>query len=272
MSQPTRAFDSAWLKWAWAVVAGQALAADVKLFASDSERDRRFKVRNDYHPRRHCIAVTVEALPEIPVRWGLRLGDIAHNFRSCLDHLAWALVHRGSRAGRLTAPEMRRVYFPVSKDRLAFNNEIVTMLPGVRRSDITIVRKHQPHTTGSRSALHSFTLLVAMSNEDKHRAIKPIWVIPTGATVSINAERDCVVTRIGRPFSDPIQVGCELVNFYVRKTGPDPDIDVELDLMGQPSIDLRITVLEWLDKCTAATGRLLSEFAPPPAEIDKLGV
>lgn len=36
--------------------------------------------------------ITVHDLPDMPPDWSLRVGDVVHNLRSALDHLAWQLV------------------------------------------------------------------------------------------------------------------------------------------------------------------------------------
>ena len=94
---PDPLFLGAWLKWGQAVVHTQTLEIDVETFSVAAHDKPLLTLRTEYHPKRHGFAVIVDSVVvPIPVRWGLLLGDIANNYRSSLDHVAWALVVRGS--------------------------------------------------------------------------------------------------------------------------------------------------------------------------------
>lgn len=88
-------FDSAWLKWGRAIHHATTLQAE--LAEASASSGPLVSVRTEYQSRRHGFAVYATEIREAPAEWGLLVGDIAFNYRSALDHLAWALVTRGRR-------------------------------------------------------------------------------------------------------------------------------------------------------------------------------
>ncbi|HTZ62694.1 MAG TPA: hypothetical protein VMB51_01165 [Solirubrobacteraceae bacterium] len=50
----------------------------------------RFSLERDPQTDKHVL--TVHDLPEIDPQWSLQAGDVVHNLRAALDHLAWQLV------------------------------------------------------------------------------------------------------------------------------------------------------------------------------------
>jgi hypothetical protein len=267
-------FDSAWLKWAQAVVNAEVLEDNINELAGQGVLQMRFGMTKEYDAKRHWIIVT--AGPEgvstvFPITWGLLLGDIVHNYRSSLDHLAWALYKRGSTAN-LPKRKERLIYFPIADERIKFNDSLGSKLPGVRRTDKAIVRRYQPYKTAKRYRDgHLFGVLEKLSNADKHRVIQPIQAVPERAGFKIIEVTDCVITRLQpRTRRAALQPGTELVRFYVRKTGPEPDIDVEPHFALDPTINERFTFQEWGYGTMRYIARLLSEFAEPPQSVRTL--
>jgi hypothetical protein len=267
MAEASDLFTSAWLKWGWAVVEAEALKADLKAFALNTEREGLVTASHQYDAQHHCFRIRVATIREIPERVSLRLGNVVHNYRSCLDNVAWALVARGRRAGSLTESQESRVAFPLAKERKDFNSAINNRLPGARHADIALVRRYQPYRRGKTLYRHALAVLATLSNLDKHREIQPVWVIPTGGTYEVTDVTDCVVTRTPKlAQTRPLQVGTEITRIYVRKTGPDPDIQVYFELSGIPALNERLGLQEWLDQTRGYIVTLLQELGDPPLE------
>ena len=261
--------DSAWLKWAWAVVDAQALQEDVNAFALDTNAEATADVNQHYDAKRRAVVLSVaKLLHPFPDRWGLRFGDVVHNYRSCLDHLAWALVQRGL-TSVLTERQKRGVYFPIAMTRTQFNASIGRRLPGVLRADIAKVRRHQPYHQGQRNrARHVLTVLDELSRHDKHRTIQPVVGTPDTATYRLKAAHDCEVIRLRRKsMREPVQVGTEIGVFYVRRTGLHPKIDMEGDLPLYPAVNATLRLEKWMELTMKVTFRLLSDFAEPPPVV-----
>jgi hypothetical protein len=118
-------FESAWLKWAMAVTNARVLADNVETFASDFGSDLQLRMHSQlatyYNAKSHCVVLVVtEATDPFPVLWGVLLGETAHDYRCCLDHVAWALYKRG-RTPDLGPGKERYVSFPIYGKRIEFN-------------------------------------------------------------------------------------------------------------------------------------------------------
>lgn len=104
----------------------------------------------------------VDAAPPLE-EMALRLGDAVHNFRSALDSLVWSLCHLDGK----TPANPRSVQFPCAstdKQWRAAAGGLSSMPPDF----LERIRQVQPLVVGPESPL---SLLVAMSNQDKHRGM-----------------------------------------------------------------------------------------------------
>ena len=260
------------MKWGWAVVHAQALEKDIGISVRDFQARKPFVAKTKYEPKRHCMSLYLETVEQPPLRLGLRLGDVANNFRAALDQLAWALVTtRGKRP--MVDREPERIYFPMAATRDAFNAHFVVS-HFLRRTDAAIVRRYQPYVRGKRNVWrHCLTLLPALNREDKHRTINPIWIVPQGGKLEYGAPVDCTITRTPTTARGIVlQPGAEIQRIFVRKTGSNPELYMQATLSVNPTLDGRIPVGEWLAQTTFHVRDLLIEFAPPPQEITTLGI
>jgi hypothetical protein len=269
-------FDSAWLKWGHALGHSQALRhAITARSGKDANPVRAF--RTEYQPKRHGFAIVVEDVEPIPVRWRLLMGDIANNYRAALDHFAWALVTRGHtppETSKLTPSQERAIYFPVFDDRAKYNKALPRYLPGVRRADLTKVRWCQPYRRGPRSRPRDVLVLLAgINNDDKHRTIQPLWSFPSRVDIEVTDAQDCTLLRQEdwRRRANPLQAGTEVAFMRARKTGPDPRLDVQMQVASTPTIGNRISVEGWGDWTGVFIFSLLRQFSEQPASIHELG-
>jgi hypothetical protein len=259
-------FESAWLKWAIAVMNSRVLEDNVDSFAADRELRMHSRLATYYDAKRHCLVLVVTELTDpFPVLWGVLLGELAHGFRSCLDHVAWALYKRG-RTPNLGDRKERNVAFPIQAKREGFNDALDFRLPGVTRADRAIVRRYQPYRPGeSRAHRHVFTILQELSNEDKHRAVQRVIPIAEQIDITNLQAFDCIPRRM-RPggFGGSLEPGAELLRIYVTKTGPNPRIDGQPHFTLVPALHERLSLTEFLEKTANATSLLLREFAEMP--------
>jgi hypothetical protein len=265
MDEEPKPFRSAWLKWGWATAHAQVL----KSYASESVQQEKGKARVTaearYDPKRHCFVVIVVEIDELPERLGLMFGDVVQGYRNALDHLAWELVQHG-RKPNLTERQKRYVCFPLATKRQFFNDAIAGSLPGVSRADIAKIRAYQPYKVGKRALnRHPFTTLAKLSNDDKHRTIQPVLVLPLGVHYKVSNYWDCTITRIPvRGYLQRLEVGAEIARIYVRRTGPEPKIEMKGTLTVEPIIGGLVYLADWLDKVNGLTGQVLRRFAEPP--------
>lgn len=63
-------FESAWLKWAWAVVDADLLQREMVAFSKQPNLQVEAALEQRYYPRRHCIVMYCTAdINPFPVHW-----------------------------------------------------------------------------------------------------------------------------------------------------------------------------------------------------------
>jgi hypothetical protein len=268
-------FDSAWLKWAQAIVHSQTLQRDIDTRTRDGDTDPVGAFRAEYQAKRHGFAVVIEEVAPIPVRWRLLLGDIANNYRAALDHLAWALVTRGrTPPSKLTRREEKAVYFPIFENRREYNGQLPRYLPGVRRADGAKVRWCQPYRRGARNRPRDpLVLLASINSGDKHRTIQPLWAFPNRVDIEVTDLRDFALLRQDhwQRRADPLEVGTEVAFMRGWKMGSNPQLEVQLHIAATPTIDNRISLQVWSQMTGVLVFGLLRQFSDQPPSIHEIG-
>jgi hypothetical protein len=125
---------------------------------------------------------------ERPVHTGLIVGDLVHNLRSALDHVAYALAERGKGADRMTA-------WPLVSDEKDWASQEGLLLKGVFKGDRAAIKALQPYQARKailagelpraelerRYAPNLQTLVIGrLDNLDKHVGLLP--VVPVSKT------------------------------------------------------------------------------------------
>lgn len=134
------------------------------------------------------------------------------------------------------------------------------------------MRRYQPYMPGeSRAHRHVFTVLQDLSNYDKHRTLQPVVAVPERIEFTDVEPADCIVRRVStKGFQGTLEPGAELARIYVKKTGPNPRIDLQPHFSFVPAIHARLTLVDFLQRTTNATNLLLREFAEPPKSAEAL--
>lgn|GEM_PF-2018139 len=265
-------FRSAWLKCAWALAQSNEFEREVKAALVETQTDPPFTTRQEYHPEFHGFSVKIATIRPVPIRWGLMLGDMANNFHSALDHVAWALVCRGKTPPHTLKPGRRKgIYFPICSSRQVFNTSLARYLPGVHRRDVARVRKAQPYIHGKRAVTrHCLATLQELSNTDKHQTIQPVWLRPDYSGYQVTEARDCIIRRIRSMHPSELKVDTEIARVYAKKTGPDPDIA----LHGYVAASVALNNGCWIDNLLKTIRQflpqVLAQFSQPSVDIETL--
>jgi hypothetical protein len=146
---------------------------------------------SDSEPGALLVRVRIGAAPPSE-RWSVVLGDALHNYRSALDHAAWALTAPD------TGIDLKRIEFPIflreADFRASSNNGMplkrsgLYRISGMEPSVQTVIEGVQPYKSVGSPADHDpLWLLQELSNFDKHR------ILHLGITV---AHRSAVETNI----------------------------------------------------------------------------
>lgn len=188
----------------------------------------------------------VNSVPEVPREWGARVGDILHNVRSALDHLAWQLVLDDG------GSPSRHTYFPICTREFTEGGglSILTKVQ-LRRADLIEAVNHvQPYRWiggDARPEDHPLKVLDQLAQHDKHRLLLATagaldvgqmwWGLPPEVTTTP------YVTVM------PISDGSVIARFHFdADPGPhfDPNIRLTVRLHEETGWSIMMARLEWL--------------------------
>jgi hypothetical protein len=187
------------------------------------------------------VDLRLEGAPALPEDLPAIVGDVAHNLRSALDHLAWQLVllHGGT--------PTRRTRFPLMQRRHA-SGELPNIEGGVSDTTRKLLDEVQPYTWGDDGhdpAIAPLAVLNALSNVDKHRELVVGIAVVDSGSWSNDLDTTARFLRDHRSVADGDSLGYLLVD----GTGEIHDIeltfavrfleDTELDRYAQ------YDVVEW---------------------------
>jgi hypothetical protein len=163
-----------------------------------------------------------------PIKWSIIIGEIVHNLRSALDHLAWQLVKaNGNKPDRATG-------FPIFSDNPFADNASEKslerwekMTAGMHTDDIAILKELQPYNRGNRNS--SLFILNSLSNHDKHREIHFTQNVVTNMKVEFTNQRDCELEPLVDPYRGTFENGTVVLHYRVIPTGDNPHVHVEAE-------------------------------------------
>lgn len=224
----------------------------------------------------NCIPDLVPFLNNV----ALFVGDVVHNFRCALDHLAFQLA-RYHRGGSLTPRQERDVQFPIADSEEGFERQRDRYLRYIAPEHITIIEGLQLyHRTAGRPDgwsgpyIHQLALLRDLSNMDKHRMLTPILAVPWMSeffsppvnhiirTSIIQDVEAFIVGQALHPETGEHRLEVGIVVF--RATIPGRILEQEVDMAGYvtPMIHLADgrTLVPTLDRLAAFVVYVLSEF------------
>lgn len=260
-------FTSAWHKFLRGFQHAQHFQSYILAPGDEVDANSLFTYAYDFDPDRQAVIISVGSVKRLPPYWSTTLGDALFNYRCALDHVAWALVTRGSSPpSKLSDWQQRKINFPVVSDGTAFTAKAIEALPGITVSDLAIVRARQPYKKNRIIKGHWLLTLRALNDQDKHREVRALYLRPTGGTVEfLSPPRDCVVTG-DKWVTDPmlIQGGAKLGEIPLRITGPNPHVAVTTHLTGELAIDKDTAIARVLDITARQIKNLLEEFGPMP--------
>jgi len=168
--------------------------------------------------------------PPVPDHWSALVGDIAHNLRSALDHLAWQMVVASGGAPRRQRPATT---FPILTDEPPGG---VMVHGGLRPDLLDLVVQEQPFKRfPERPQVSPLALVQGINNLDKHVRVVPVvgvlrfaaWSAPDGVNVRLDlASRMPVEGReIGTLVTEPNYDG-DLGASFEFEVRAHPDTDV----------------------------------------------
>lgn len=122
------------------------------------------------------LLVVVRDMGDPPLNWSLQAAEIIYNVRSALDQVVYQLALREhERAGKGGTP--KGTAWPVAhskEDFEALRSARRGSLKGVPAEAVTLIEQFQPFPHERWAPRCMLPFITAMSNEDKHRVVRPV--------------------------------------------------------------------------------------------------
>jgi hypothetical protein len=123
-------------------------------------------VRLDEHSDNVRLIFGLDAPP--PARLSVLIGDVVHNARSALDHLANDLVRADGNTPH------SRCAFPVFDTKVGFEKHGLPLIAGMNPDALCAIRWLQPYHSGIEFRMHFLWILHYLWNTDKHRQLNAV--------------------------------------------------------------------------------------------------
>jgi len=226
------------------------------LYAESRAEERTIGVRTEFDPHDDMCSFVVETLPEAKLRWSVIVGDVVYNLRSALDQAVCAAVIVNG--GDCEAPPSQ---FPITTRRKLWRDprtrRMVSQLPRKQRA---IVRRSQPYKASGGPVGHPLAILQEWSNRDKHRLPNLMFVgidaeASTAAIIGVDA-----ISHTTMFTADPLEIGTHAMSTFWIPDGPNPEVTMEGDLVGQIVFDFGIGVYAGLNHVTNYVAVILADL------------
>lgn len=236
------------------------LADDWTAWIATNPYPSRIDVDRDLGEYRLNFDFSTPLPPSLPVR----VGEIAHNLRSALDHLIWCEAVEVLRR-EPTDEEARKIAFPIWRTRIDFKKSQVQRY--VSPDAWTIIERYQPYDRGKPKRSKALGLLHWINRIDKHRLLhggtvslgffNPLSLIafdPRALLIEAPLRNDI----LGRPLKRETELAC-----YRFALGTDPNVRVQrtptlsVSFGDSPGYLRRIEISE----TARQVGRVVDDFA-----------
>lgn len=111
------------------------------------------------------IVLRVKILKSAPLAWAIVIGEIAHNLRSCLDHMVWQLA-----LTQVPVP-YNKTEFPIFIKSADYNRKGLGNIRDLPAPQKTFIEGLQPYHRGNDAHSDPLWLLHELNNTDKHRLL-----------------------------------------------------------------------------------------------------
>lgn len=208
----------------------KALQRDIDQFAHDNPDPK--SEHFDSETGRYTLAIKFREEPDAE-SWGIQLGDTVHNLRCALDHVVWQLVLlNGERPGHHTSwpAGMTGEYYwsPRKNGRPSLREET---LRGVADEPRALIDQLQPYRGGTEVHRHFLSVLVPLSNADKHRIVQAGFLaIEEPPDQFMVRNQDVGDVLEGTFAAGPLKDNANVMECRVAITGPNPHVYMQRDL------------------------------------------
>jgi hypothetical protein len=154
--------------------------------------------------------VKVSELRELPADFALLVGDAAHNLRSALDHIVYALAKPP-----LSPDEERSLQFPLTSKRETWRKHWRSWLPRVPVKARTLINGFQPYRRKKPRDNMLLAQLQTINNWDKHRRLSIVGTHVKRSNLTIEIGEGGARTTKQINYSGPIKKGTVIAKLDV---------------------------------------------------------
>lgn len=232
--------------------------------------DNKFSVRCELSEKRLGFRVFVKQIPErLPfVGWGLDIGEWAHNLRSTLDNLAFALA----RLKKDPPDNPKQIYFPISQIEENFEKSETKKICQLPTEAINTIRKIQPFNRNNPDVEGSpdqdpLVLLQWLNNKDKHQVPSVVLIAPKEMQHSHSykfyseKDADLNIPPDVTCWAGPLQPGIPLIELKTNR--PIESASGQVTYTGIAALETcqgRLPVIDVLTSLTSYTELVVSQF------------
>jgi hypothetical protein len=199
----------------------------------------RSHVEQDAASGEYCLLYDFSK-PDVPLEFPVLLGEITHDLRSALDHLAWREAVEF--LGRVPSEkEANQISFPIQRTRKKF--EAHKLKKFVDDETWTIMERYQPYDRGKPKRSKALELLHWINRMDKHRFIHGSRVLIAQfpfknlELVTWNPEARLVAAPISKNATGRVLLGESEISRYSF----DPDRAApEMQVIGTPPLSISL--------------------------------
>ena len=177
----------------------RSLESDISVFCAFRRRQMIFDESQPFPP----YSRRLDDHPRLPIDYPIRVGEIAYNLRSALDHLVWQLVlGHGGDPGPYNS-------FPICKSEKQFREARKRGLEGVAEAHCQLIEAFQPFQKEGDIGYH-LRMLNTICNIDKHRRLNVVdlhsHTDPSCKEYIVDVcFRDCELEKASRGYGSEIE-------------------------------------------------------------------
>lgn len=214
-----------------------------------------YRIEREYDPQTGYNTYRVFDIQTPPAEIGLLAGDVIHNLRSALDHLAYQLVYVNG------ATHSKQTAFPIWDSDSEYNAQRARRVKGMAQSAIDAIDASEPYQGGKGAGLW---VLHYLDIADKHHALLTPLINVTEASFTIPGfwERDykgvggVAFPNFGKSLKDGDVVA-------IREATMDNDMNLTLDIaFTEPEVIEGKPVIKTLQRLVDLVDNLLLNFKP----------
>lgn len=210
--------------------------------------------RVDHDAKTGITTLRLEVRNPLPLKMNAILGDVLHNLRSALDHLAWQVALLN------VSTPYDRTQFPIFDDGQRYANAAsgrYFVLQSVAPVHRALFERLQPYQRGSQAQTHPLWLLHELSNTDKHRLVPVISTVVADNSLKINSMQASGIIDIRAGGRGQAVDGAILAQFRMPGAHVNADTEVSLEIqfgqgntvaVGEPLFPVLKRILSYIEK------------------------